>query len=253
MKETRQIMESASPRSENSRGTHGPGQRKITVVIPIVGVADHEGLRAMGGLGTDITIRQLQSGPTTIESAYDAVLAAPGIVEIAREAQANGADAVVIDCMDDPGLAAARECVKIPILGPAQTSMHLASMLGHRFSIMTTEERSVPTVENLARLYGLSEMLASVGWITIPVADLGDDRNQVADALIERSVEAVRRDGAHVIVFGCTLMSGHAGVVIKGLEQAGYYGVPVIDPMPATIRITEAVVDLGLSHSQRTY
>lgn len=246
-------MDSASWRNETSRGTRAAHERRITIVVPIVGVTDYEDLRALGGPGTVITVTQLEDGPRTIESAYDVALAAPGIVKVAREAEANGADAVVIDCMDDPGLAAARECVNIPVFGPAQTTMHLASMLGHRFSVMTTMEQSVPAVENLARLYGLSEMLASVGWITFPVANLGDNQEQVASALVERSVEAVARDGAHVIVFGCTLMSGHAVAVMDGLEKAGCGRIPVIDPMPATIRIAEAAVDLGLSHSKRTY
>jgi allantoin racemase len=40
---------------------------------------------------------------------------------------------VVIDCMGDPGLFGARECVSIPVLGPMQTAMGIAAMMGHKF------------------------------------------------------------------------------------------------------------------------
>ena len=59
-------------------------------------------------------------------------------------------DAVVIDCMGDPALGAAREATSIPVLGPAQTSMHLAALLAHSFSIVTVLDSVVPLLEDLA-------------------------------------------------------------------------------------------------------
>jgi hypothetical protein len=40
--------------------------------------------------------------------------------------------------------------------------------------------------------------------------------------------------------------------VQDGLTAAGITGVPVIDPLPATVRMAEALVDLGLTHSKRS-
>ena len=45
-----------------------------------------------------------------------------------RAAEAEGMDAVIIDCMADPGLDPARELASIPIIGPAQAAMHLAAL-----------------------------------------------------------------------------------------------------------------------------
>src|SRR3546814_4706331 len=85
-------------------------------------------------------------------------------------------DAVIIDCMGDPGLKAAREVVSIPVLGPSETAMHLAAMLGHRFSIVTVLDSVVPMIDNLAKLYGMADKLASIRVIDIPVLDLESDR-----------------------------------------------------------------------------
>ena len=245
-------MRAPNPRSTSSRDAKQTYKRRISVVVPIVGTVDND-LQYLAGPGTEIRVEQICNGPTSIESAYAAAIAVPEVIKKAREAETNGADAVVISCMDDPGLAAARECLKIPVLGPSQTTMHLASMLGHRFSIVTTLESSVPGFENLANLYGIGNLLASVRWVPIPVVNLNDDPDETVRALVEQSVAAVKHDGAHVIVLGCTAMSGLDKAVVKGLNEAGYQGIPVIDPLPTTIRMAEAIVDLGLTQSKRTY
>jgi allantoin racemase len=160
---------------------------------------------------------------------------------------------VVIDCMGDPGMKAAREAVSIPVLGPGETTMHIASMLGHRFSIVTVLSSCIPLMENQAKIYGVAGKLASVRAVDIPVLELEDDTERLVGALVDQSVQAIESDGAHVIVFGCTGMLGCALGVQQGLERRGYSGVPVIDPVPAAIKMAEALIDLGLSHSKRTY
>ncbi len=118
---------------------------------------------------------------------------------------------------------------------------------------MTVLESCIPMMENQAKVYGVADKLASVRAVNIPVLELEDDRERLVNALVEESVQAIEQDGAHVIIFGCTGMIGCAGEVQRGLAARGYGGIPVIDPVPAAIKIAEALVDLGLSHSRRTY
>ena len=73
--------------------------------------------------GCKVTNAQIKLGPASIESAVDEVLAAPGVVEAAIKAESDGAQAVVIDCMLDPGLDAAREAVSIPVIGCGEAAM----------------------------------------------------------------------------------------------------------------------------------
>lgn len=229
--------------------------RRVRIVTPVIS----EGLRVptdvagLAGGGTELSIVQVERGPGSIESALDAALAAPETIARVLEAEREGIDAVVIDCMDDPALDAAREVASIPVLGPSQTSMHLACLLGHRFSVVTVLERSVSPFEDLARRYGVSERLASVRWVDIPVLDLGRDRRGLVADLVRESMAAIDGDGAHVIVLGCTGMLGCALELRSALRAEGRGDVPVIDPLPATIRVAEALVDLGIAHSKRTY
>ena len=131
--------------------------------------------------------------------------------------------------------------------------MHIAAMLGQKFSIVTVLESCVPMFQNSAAVYGVAGKLASVRWVDIPVLGLKGDHGEIIGSLVEQSLEAIQNEGAHAIIFGCTGMKGCAEGVAHGLAAKGYGGVPVIDPMPVTIRMAEAFVKAGLTQSKRTY
>lgn len=155
--------------------------------------------------------------------------------------------------MSDPGLRASREAVAIPVLGPCETSMHLAAMLGQTFGVLVVLDATAPGFFNRAGVYGVRDRLVSVRPVNIPVLDLHGDHSTILAALVEQGIRAIRDDGAHVLIFGCTGMRGFADAVAGELATRGYAGVPVIDPMPATLRMAEALAKTGLRHSRRTY
>jgi allantoin racemase len=229
---------------------------KIRVVIPSV----TKEFEAMGleqyspgaRPDTEISVTLLDKGPASIESRYEETIAVPDIVRKIVEAEKDGVDAVIVDCMAEPGVQAAREVVSIPVIGTAETAMRVASMLGHRFSVITVLDRAIPRFERHGPRTGLSRQIASLRAVNIPVLEM-DDTERLVEALIEQSAMAVREDGAHVIVFGCTGMAGMAQAVEEGLKQQGISGVPVVDPATVAVKIAEALADMGLSYSKRTY
>ncbi len=202
---------------------------------------------------TEVSHVGIARGPASIESAFDEALAVPDTLAQIIEAERDGADAVVVNCMGDPGVKAGREAVDIPVIGPCEASMHLAAMLGHTFSVLTVLARLRTQFENQAKVYGLREKLSSVRSVEIPVLDLDADRPWMEDALVDEAQHAVECDGAHVLIFGCTGMIGSAERVQRGLAARGYGDVPVIDPMVAAIGLAESLVGMRLSHSKRTY
>jgi len=229
---------------------------RIRVIIPVVGehwiAPVQEAYGRAGRSGTEISAVAIDRGPASIESVRDEALAIPGVLSKVRTAEAEGMDAVVLDCMADPGLDPARELASIPVIGPAQAAMHLAAMLAHRFSVITVLEQGIPRVHRQILRYGLAGKVASVRATNIPVLEMGEDRERVIQVLIEESAKAVREDGAHIIVPGCTEMIGMAPEVQEGLAEQGCE-VPVIDPPAVAVKLAEGLVDMGLAHSKRTY
>jgi allantoin racemase len=121
---------------------------------------------------TKVHVSFIEKGTASIESMYDEYLAAPGILEKVKDAQEKKFDAIIIDCMGDPAVDAARELVNIPVIGPCQASMAFASSIGEKFSVVTVLNRVIPMLNRLAKVYGYTEKLASVKSIEIPVLDL---------------------------------------------------------------------------------
>jgi allantoin racemase len=228
---------------------------RLHVVVPVtgMGIRDSVGLAADLGPSVTVTCSRIDTGPASIESELDEVIAAPGTVAKVRWAVQSGADAVVIDCLGDPGLEAAREVVTAPVLGSGQTSMHVAALLGYRFSILTVLQRLIRVDEEKAAGYGLAGRLASVRSVDVPVLDLRGDHDEVVAALAEEGHRAVSEDGAHVLVLGCTGMLGLAAEVSAALAQRGVRDVPLIDPLPTTLQIAAAMARARLCHSRRSY
>ncbi len=230
--------------------------KRIRVIVPVttrssLGLTEQTYVAAARP-DIEISVVRLDRGPASLESDYDDALAVPDLLNKVRAAEREGADAVIIDCMADPGLGPARELVVIPVVGAAQASMHLAAIVAHRFSVVTILERDTPLIERLASLYGLKDKLISTRPINIPVLELDKDRDRLLESLIDQSAKAVLEDSAHAIVFGCTGMIGLARSVQEGLAQRGCE-VPVIDPSLAALKWAETLVDTGLVHSKRTY
>ena len=226
----------------------------IHIIVPIVSNRswNHEEIARLARPDLRITVSALDRGPPSIESEYDEALAVPGIIANALEAERNGADAIVIDCMGDPGLRPVREIVSVPVVGPAETAMHLAATLGSKFSIVTVLESVRPMLSNLARLYGLESRLASVVAIDIPVLEIESRIEEVRQRLSEAALRTVEQQDADVIILGCTGFLGCSDAIATLLRGEGH-DIPVIDPIPTAVCIAEAMVRAGLRHSKRTY
>ena len=226
----------------------------VRVVSPITtkGFRKESDLFPLGGDIFKVSASQIDIGPASIESEFDEAMCQPDTILKIIEAEKEGCDAVVIDCMGDPGLQGARECVSIPVIGPCETAMHYASMFGHKFSVITVLERLRPQFENQSLLYGVSSKLASVKAVDIPVLELEDDLDETVKQLSIKSVEAIEQDHSSVMIFGCTGLFGCADALKSKLLEKGY-DVPVIDPIPLAVQTAYTCAKLKLSQSKHSY
>jgi allantoin racemase len=198
-----------------------------------------------------VDAERIEYGTASIEGEYDEALAAPGILKLAEKAQNEGCDGVFISCMGDPAVEAAREILDIPVVGPCRASMLYAADMTHRFSVVTVVDGVVPLIEKVGRQVGLSGKLVSVKSVDIPVLELSDI-NKLLKALLEKSIEAIERDGAQAIILGCTGMIGVDELLSRALEEKGY-SVPVLYPAAVSIRYLESLIKLNMSHSKVAY
>ncbi len=182
--------------------------------------------------------------PVSIEGGTDEALAVPGMLAEIRKGEAQGVDAYVIACFDDPGLHAAREIAKGPVLGICQAAVQVAVTISRRFSIITTLPRSVPIIEDLVSDYGADRHCRKVRAINLPVLGLEEDPEEAERLLINEIEIAKREDRAEAIILGCAGMTS----LCDRLRDAT--GVPVIDGVAAAVKLAEALVGAGYATSK---
>jgi allantoin racemase len=192
---------------------------------------------------TEITAISPRFGPRSIEGHFEEYIAAAAVIEeVAR--YKDDYDAFILACYSDPGLYACREITEKPVLGIAESSMHLASMLGHKFTIVSVLPRVKPLLENLVRLVGLESKCASIRCTDLTVLEIEADPERAVRELTAEAKKAVAEDGAEVICLGCAGM----GPLDKRIQEA--VGVPVLDGTVSAVKMAEALYDYGLTTSK---
>ena len=221
---------------------------RILVVNPNTTAAMTETIgraaRAAAAPGTEIIAVNPPDGPVSIEGYYDEAFSVPGLLAEIAKGESSSVSAHVIACFDDTGLEAARSLASAPVIGIGEAAFHLASLLGHRFSVITTLSRSIAAIETNLLKYGLASRCARVRACEVPVLSL-DDPASNASALISAEIElAKKEDGAEVVVLGC------AGMAELAARLSQQHGLPVVDGVASAIKLAEALGALGLKTSK---
>ena len=201
--------------------------------------------RAVARPGTEIVAVSPATGPVSIESHYDEALAAVGLLQEIAAGEREGCDGYVIACFGDPGLKAARELARGPVIGIAEAAMHAASFLGARFSVVTTLERTTGQAWHLAESYGMQRFCAKVRAVELPVLELERPGSDARERITEECRRALAEDGSDVIVLGCAGMAD----LCEHIAQAT--GAPVVDGVAAATTLVESLVAMRLRTSKR--
>lgn len=186
----------------------------------------------------EVNCLKTRGAPEFIESYEDQVNCAPGMLWLLRENEAEY-DAFIVACHCDPNLDVMKEITKKPVVGIGEASMKMATMLGHRFSVVSTDDRSTPNKEALIRKYHLQDLCASVRAPQEEMKDCGDE-----EKYLQAARQAIEKDMAEVIVLGCAGMAG----LDKRLEEK--LGVPVLDGVTCALIIATGLVKYNVSTSK---
>ena len=200
-------------------------------------------------LGDDVTLvgRGLRKGSADSEGDFDDYAGGGEVVKTIIEAEDEGFDAVVIGDTGDPFVSGIREYLDVPVIGPMEASLQVASMLGNKITIITPAKYMIPRKEKQAESYGYAGNLASVRSLNIPVSQVSAEPEKVINLLVEQAKKAVDNDGAQVVIQMCGFMVEYYPRVAERLD------IPVVEPIRAALKTAETLVRLGLSHSKLLY
>lgn len=204
--------------------------KKILAINPNSNEAVTEGMRdCLAPLSikdhVEVECVTLDEGPFGIETMLDAEQVVLPLRRMVMERQ--DADAFVIACYSDPGLALCREATRKPVFGIQESGLFSALQRGGRVGVIALGPKSIARHLPYIRSLGLEGRLAAERPLHLSVAESEDDSaypriEVVAHMLIEQ-------DMADTLLLGCAGMARH----VKPLE--GALGVPVTDPTQAAV------------------
>lgn len=185
----------------------------------------------------------------------DATLRDLAYTEAGMRAADGGAAAVLINTVGDSGLAQMKAALDIPVVGAGQAAMHLAGVLGRRFSIVTVVSPiSKPLYDRAVAESGVAHACTEVRFVTSddegafvadgPVSAMQKTgRGPLLDRIVEAALDTLSA-GAEVVVLGCTCMSP------VSREIAARLPCPTIDPLEVGYKTAETLVTLRLRQAK---
>jgi Asp/Glu/hydantoin racemase len=180
-----------------------------------------------------IECTELAKSPPGIETDDHVAQVIPNL----QEAVANSdADAFVVSCFSDPGIALLRQTATRPIVGIAESAYLAALGLGETFGIVSLGQSSIDRHLRYLKTLSLERRLAGDRSIDMTVVELmaGD----VVDTIVKTGKLLRDRDGAKVIILGCAGLGNYRAALEAAL------GIPVVDPVQAGVALACTTLDL---------
>lgn len=179
----------------------------------------------------DIVCDTLDVGPIGIESQRD--MDAVTLPLLARM-KARKADAYVIACFSDPGLALCRSEIDAPVFGIMESSMAMALTRGDLFGIIALSKNAVRRHRRIIRGLGLLPRMAGERPVDTSVADSA--KPEAFDSLARAGLTLTEEDSADVLIMGCAGMARHRAMLEATCK------VPVIDPTQAAVSLAKGTL-----------
>lgn len=217
---------------------------KILVITPVGHNTWNEGTKKLcesfSIANAIIDVKSLSQGPESIEDFQSESMAITEIVKIAID-HSNEYDGIVIDCCADPAVDLLKRILKIPVVGPCESSLIIASMISKKIGIITPGNKATSTLllEERVTHLNFKDKVIYIGAIPLGVVNLDKDI-ETTKKLIMDEISNAKNKGAEIILLGCTGFSGLA----KHLQNKT--GMPVIDPLEAAIKIVEDMIEMRI-------
>lgn len=189
----------------------------------------------------DIGIANIERGALSIENEYDEAISTPYIVELAEKLEREGSSGVIVYCFQQPGAAACKEALGIPVVSLSESAIAMASLMGQCIGV-------IPPMDCSSRAFArrLGDKVAHYCALNIPVLDY-ENLELLMEALEDR-IQKLLDKGCDVIVLGCGSI---LGMDINSLQEK--YNVPIVEPLHAAVAACEYMAQCNLRQSKRTF
>jgi len=220
--------------------------------------------------GVEIDIDEGYPTEHTAESRDEEVLAniAVGVIKRIREISEMGKyDAIITSGSIEPGFFAGRMVSKIPIAFCLHSAVHVASLIGDRFTIIEASDPMAQIIRHYVQLYGLSHKLASVRFIgrSSPYVQglirgrkkeeriKAPEVKQLIDDIVAQCTMAIEEDRADSLIINPPYLQVFEDEIRQGLDESNYGEIQLICGLSAAVEMARAMVNMKLIQAPRAY
>lgn len=193
--------------------------------------------------GMTITLFDLPASdgtPVALETADDIRASETLVIEAAMETDPAQFDAILPDCVLDPGVPELDRRSPLPVLGITRLAAGLLASLGRRFAAVTRNKAIGEEFEAVIARYGLSSLFTGVEVLGLSVTDIANDA--IWNAAVAKAAATVTQSGAATILNGCS--------AVEVTESTT--GVSIVDPTALALSLAGHANARGLlSTSER--
>lgn len=191
-----------------------------------------------------------------------------GVLEKIRECSAmNKYDAIVCQGTMEPGFYCGREISKIPVAFALHSSVHAASLIGDRFSVLELTDAMAHIARRHVEGYGFGRKCVSVRNLGRTSTETGSiiytrkkeeragdpEVKKILDAVMGQCLAAVEKDRADTIIIGCTPLQYLEDEIRQRLDAAGYGEIQLICELTAAVEMAKVMVNMRLIQAPRAF
>lgn len=207
---------------------------------------------------TTLSFRAPRRGPLSLpqyiedyRNPYFQHLMAGEVIDMLREVEREGFDALVVNCFDDPGVKEARSILRTPVFGLSEPTFHYACQLGAKLGALVPDmPGQVAFVQSQFETAGLGSRLIPDGVraeskpFTESLAEAQQNPQAMVDRLRVQAAELVD-DGANVIVIACGGLGQYCGLLGWHAFEHNGAAIPVVNPLTIAVKTAETMLTLS--------
>ncbi len=184
------------------------------------------------GIDTKIDTINIKQSPKLLISSIDEQVAAFYLLNEIKT-YINDYNGFIIACHGDPGVFAAKEITKKPVIGIGFASIYTAKLFGQNISILTLSDKCIEQKRRLIRSYNIDDKN-----IHIEPTSFKEDLtiNEVKQRLLCSGRLCKEKYNSDVLVLGCAGMAGISELLECEL------GIPVIDSVVASVHLMKMIL-----------
>lgn len=177
--------------------------------------------------GIHINLEDLPDAPESpLELASPAHLVASEKISVELGSTTDPAtyDALLPDCVLDPGVVELDDYAAVPVLAITRLSAHFLAALGTRFGVITRNSTIAEEYRAVIDRYGLSSVFAGAYVLDLDVADIADTEKW--NAAVAHAATEAESDGVSVLLNGCS-------AVETAINKTG---IRIVDPTALALK-----------------